>query len=497
MLAQRRGNYLRTLLLILLVVQVCVLLVYFRSFAPQWFTTSDQVPDSATKSSNRDDGDSHLWKVRQNAVKTAFRRAWDSYSHDAWGKDEYHSQSRSGINLSPAGYGFTIVDTLDTLLLMGLHDEFAKAREYVKHNLTFYQPNSPVSTFETTIRVLGGLLSAHYLTHTMLPKDERSDENAVFLERAVELADELVYSFNTPTGLPREKTYLQSAKSFERLHSMPTYEIEAEHGSGGTPAQRKQHKDTYSVCAVGGTMQLELEYLSYLTKNATYAKTARRAYNFLTSRRSMDGIQPLGLDVLTGEYDSSTYRFTIGAEIDSYYEYMIKQHLMFNGTPSRFKRDFDRAVAGVRKHLVRYTSKSKHVYVTELTFSGGDFTKPNAKRHELNQMGHLACYFPAALILSATGGKPLAAASMAGNSNSSNKADSGIDSDLDFARELLRTCVDGTLTPVTGLAPEMWRFVSNVSRSIAYSAPHLRQHLPALPATAKPGQNSADPANPA
>lgn len=47
---------------------------------------------------------------------------------------------------------------------MGLHEEFNKAVDYLTHNISF-DADINVSVFETNIRVVGGLLSAHMLSH--------------------------------------------------------------------------------------------------------------------------------------------------------------------------------------------------------------------------------------------------------------------------------------------------------------------------------------------
>ncbi len=109
---------------------------------------------------------------RQEAVVRAFKHAWKAYVEYAWGKDEVnpvsHTSTSNGFNM-----GLTLVDSLDTMWLMGLEPEFNKARDWVAHSLNFDAPRT-VSVFETTIRVLGGLLSAYHLS------GER-----VFLEKAV------------------------------------------------------------------------------------------------------------------------------------------------------------------------------------------------------------------------------------------------------------------------------------------------------------------------
>jgi hypothetical protein len=75
--------------------------------------------------------------------------------------------------------GATIVDAYDTLLIMGLKQEAARAEEFILNKLSFdhVRPvchlatcrsrvlqDVTVSVFETTIRHLGGLLSAYALT---------------------------------------------------------------------------------------------------------------------------------------------------------------------------------------------------------------------------------------------------------------------------------------------------------------------------------------------
>lgn len=108
---------------------------------------------------------------RQKAVINAFKHAWGAYKMYAWGKDELKPISRSSnewFNL-----GLTLVDSLDTMWLMGLKDEFSEARKWVQNEMNIAQ-DKDVNLFETTIRVLGGLLSTYHLTGDYL-----------FLDRAV------------------------------------------------------------------------------------------------------------------------------------------------------------------------------------------------------------------------------------------------------------------------------------------------------------------------
>ena len=98
---------------------------------------------------------------RQKAVIKAFKHAWKAYKMYAWGKDELKPISKSSnewFNL-----GLTLIDSLDTMWLMGLKKEFNEAREWVHSEMNIAQ-NKDVNLFETTIRVLGGLLSTYHLT---------------------------------------------------------------------------------------------------------------------------------------------------------------------------------------------------------------------------------------------------------------------------------------------------------------------------------------------
>lgn len=76
---------------------------------------------------------------------------------DAMGADEYHPISHKGSNLSEAGgIGYTVVDALDTMLLMGLDAEYLRARDWVEHRLSF-ERDAEFNTFEVRLRFLCGI----------------------------------------------------------------------------------------------------------------------------------------------------------------------------------------------------------------------------------------------------------------------------------------------------------------------------------------------------
>lgn len=68
------------------------------------------------------------------------------------GDDEYHPMSHEGTNLTEAGgIGYTVVDSIDTMLIMGLQDEYERARQWVAEKLTFEQ-DANFNTFEVSTR---------------------------------------------------------------------------------------------------------------------------------------------------------------------------------------------------------------------------------------------------------------------------------------------------------------------------------------------------------
>jgi endoplasmic reticulum Man9GlcNAc2 1,2-alpha-mannosidase len=64
------------------------------------------------------------------------------------GADEYHPISHTGTNLTAAGgIGYTVIDSIDTMLLMGLDEEYQRARSWVETSMDFDR-DANFNTFE-------------------------------------------------------------------------------------------------------------------------------------------------------------------------------------------------------------------------------------------------------------------------------------------------------------------------------------------------------------
>lgn len=68
-------------------------------------------------------------RSRRIYVKQAMQHAWSGYEQYAMGMDELSPQSGRGRNVW-GGQGITLVDSLDTLWLMGMKDEFWRGRDW-------------------------------------------------------------------------------------------------------------------------------------------------------------------------------------------------------------------------------------------------------------------------------------------------------------------------------------------------------------------------------
>ncbi|MFL5309776.1 MAG: glycoside hydrolase family 47 protein [Myxococcales bacterium] len=223
----------------------------------------------------------------QAGAKDAFRHAWEGYRRYAWGHDELKPLGKGPRDWYAEPLLITPVDSLDTMILLGLRDEAERTRAYVDEHLSFDR-DIPVKTFEIVIRVLGGLLSAHQLTG-----DPR------LLALADDLGRRLLPAFDSPTGMPYVNVNLRTGKAS---------------GAKSNPAEI-------------GTLLLEFGTLSRLTKNEAYYAKAKNALSQLYSRRSAIGLVGESIDVETGRWLSRESH--IGGGIDSYYEYLLKAWLLF------------------------------------------------------------------------------------------------------------------------------------------------------------------------
>ncbi|XP_030625171.1 endoplasmic reticulum mannosyl-oligosaccharide 1,2-alpha-mannosidase [Chanos chanos] len=294
---------------------------------------------------------------RLEAVREAFRHAWKGYKQFAWGHDELKPISKSYSEWF--GLGLTLVDALDTMWILGLKEEFEEARKWVETDLSFNK-NVDVNLFETTIRILGGLLSTYHLTG-----------DSLFLDKAKDIGSRLMPAFNTPSKIPFSDVNI---------------------GKGIAHSPRWT---TDSTVAEVTSIQLEFRELARLTQDPQYRKAVEevtRQVHRLEGKH--DGLVPMFINTNSGKF---THRgvFTLGARADSYYEYLLKQWLQGGKKETELLEDYLQAVEGIKKNLLKKTSPSELTFVGELSHG-----RLNPK------MDHLVCFLPGTLALGAHSGLP-------------------------------------------------------------------------------------------
>ncbi|KKZ58585.1 mannosyl-oligosaccharide alpha-1,2-mannosidase [[Emmonsia] crescens] len=388
------------------------------------------------------------WASRRERVRDAFIISWDDYADHAWGHDIYKPLSKKGEDMVKGGMGWIIVDSLDTLMIMNLTSRVQNARKWI-HTSLHYDQDHAVNTFETTIRMLGGLLSAHYLS-TAYPDlapitddDEGAPGEDLYIEKATALADRLLGAFESPSGVPYASINLNTSVGVES------------HTDNGA-----------SSTAEATTIQLEFKYLAKLTGEANYWQKVEKVMEVVEGNGREDGLVPIFIQPETGKFMGQNIR--LGSRGDSYYEYLIKQYLQTSRGEPIYLDMWNEALMGIRKHLITYT---KHASLTVL----GE--RPNGLRHELvPKMDHLVCFIPGAIALGATGGLPISQARKSPDWGRKQEEE------ILLAKELMKTCWATYVATATGLAPEITYFqVDNPPRMMTDVFPDLSKN----PAAAK------------
>ncbi|KAJ3274208.1 hypothetical protein HDV01_003281 [Terramyces sp. JEL0728] len=344
----------------------------------------------------------NIWDDRRDEVVQSFRHAWNGYKASAWGFDELLPISKIGTNWF--SMGCTIIDALDTALIMEQEDIYFDAKHWIETDLKF-DGTGESNVFEITIRVLGGLLSTYTFT-----------EEQLFLDKAVALADLLLIAFDSPSKIPF------SSIDFSRRVAVPSPDV----GASTSEAT---------------TLQMEFKYLTYLTKNPKYWNKAQEIMQVVFNLERPHGLVPVYISASIGKFVSNEVR--LGSRGDSYYEYLGKQWLLVNETESKYIEEYRKSILGIREKLL-YVSYPHHLFFVGETTLGTTNLSP--------KMDHLVCFLPGTMAWVASKGKRI---TMEGR-----KAMNPVDlRDLELAEELARSCYEMNAQTLTGLSPEIvhWR----------------------------------------
>lgn len=406
----------------------------FPSFWPRT-TTATYHSSSGSKTYSKDP---RLWNERREAVRDVFKTTWSGYEKYAWGMDEYHPISKTGKNMVQGGMGWIIVDSLDTAIIMNLTSEVAHAREWIATSLS-YTADHDVNTFETTIRMLGGLLSAYYLSTTyphlapQLDDDKLQPGEDLYIEKATDLADRLLGAYDTPSGIPMASVNLNKSMGISL-------------------------GDGLSSTAEAATLQLEMKHLSKVTGEPVYWERSEQIIKVIDDQQTEGGLVPIFMHPKSGTFRGLNIR--LGSRGDSYYEYLIKQFLQTKGGEPIYKEMWDEVIEGMKRYLITWTRQSNLCIIGE---------RPSGLNHELvPKMDHLVAFMPGTIALGLTNGSTVQEAKARLGPLWTKKHDE----DLRLAEELMKTFWGMYKVTETGLAPEISYFnIDNPPRQWNFDDP--------------------------
>lgn len=255
--------------------------------------------------------------AKAEAVKQEYRNVWNEYVKYAFGTDDLLPLSHTGEN-DLFGWGATIIDGIDTAVVMGLTDIVTKQLAWIA-SVNFNKADSLVDEFDAMIRYIGGLLSAYDLINSPIvaPGTYNPAHVKALLTAAKTISDHLKPMFNSPSGLPYSNINFTTG-AYSNCNPI-------------SPCPNSTEVDT----AVTGTLILEWYRLSDLTNDTSYRELAQKAESNLISPDQTliyPNIVGSGLDINTGKY----LDFAGGWEggIDSFYEYLIKTYVYAPTEPS-------------------------------------------------------------------------------------------------------------------------------------------------------------------
>lgn len=276
----------------------------------------------------------HLEGLR-NQTEALFLHGFNAYRDHALPKDELRPLSCEGVGPDPdishiqrndvmGNFSVTLIDSLDMFPILGDQENFEYWVDYIDKHISFDQPQI-IQVFEATIRVIGGLLSAHL--YASVPKLGHAipGYNGSLLLKAHDLGKRLLPAFDTPTGIPHPRVHLQN---------------------GIVPIGEDLIDETCSAAA--GSLMLEFGLLSRLTNDTRFDSLAKRAFYKVWSMRNPQ------IDLVGNLLSSETGRWlddftSIGAGVDSFYEYILKSSILFED--SDLGNIWDKVYPSIQQYL--------------------------------------------------------------------------------------------------------------------------------------------------
>lgn len=362
-------------------------------------------------------------RERQQEVKRVLQRCWRAYRERAWLSDELAPISGSYKNTF-GGWAATLVDTLDTLWIMNLKPEFNDATEALLKIDFTTTSQGEINVFETTIRYLGGFISAYDLSG-----DKR------LLDKAIEVAEMLYVAFDTPNRMPVTRWNVEEAV-----------------------AGKPQFAGEGVLVAEIGSLTLEFTRLAQITRNNKWYDCVDRIMQVFDHQQAISnipGMWPLVVNARIQDFASGSH-FTLAAMADSLYEYLPKMYALLGGS-SMYQKLYEYSMdSAIRSTLFRPLVPDD----ADILLSGSAHADSQGDVPTLEPQGqHLVCFAGGMLAL---GGRLLQN-----------------DSHIELGRKLTDGCIWTYEAGPLGIMPEVF-YMLPCDRSSSCSWDEVKWHADVL-----------------
>ncbi|KAK7048688.1 alpha-1,2-mannosidase [Favolaschia claudopus] len=296
------------------------------------------------------------YQSNRAAAEKIFTTSYNAYKEFAFGHDELLPISKTSED-DLGGWGASIVDAMTTMLVMGLDDLFNEALNFSSHiDFSVIPAGGTISVFETTIRFVGGLLSAFELS---------GQQHPILVAKAKQVADKMAFAWIGDNVLPY----------------------------GHIDFSDNSPDIAVTNIAEAGTLSLEWFKLSKFTGNATYGDLTMKSVEFIANLPApLPGLAARFIDPGTGQFDGAYVGW--GGGSDSYFEYLLKYARLTNTNNNIFIDTWKTAIDSSIHTLLKTSTVGNHAYLADQDDQG-------LIRHVGS---HLACFYAGNWLL---GGKLL------------------------------------------------------------------------------------------
>ena len=305
------------------------------------------------------------------------------------------------------GWAATLVDALDTLWVMDMKTEFFEAAKAANAIDFSTSTDDTINIFETTIRYLGGFLSAYDLSGEIS-----------LLHKAYDVGEMLLVSFDTPNHMPITRWNWTKAATGTERQVAPEGMLVSELGS----------------------LSLEFTRLSQLTGDVRWYDAIARITEIFDAQQNLTklpGMWPISINPRLMNMTQDT-TFTLGGMSDSVYEYFPKAYTLMGGLLPIYRKLYEQAMTTAEQHLFfrPLTPSNEDILMSGDAVVNAD----NATEINLNpKTQHLGCFNGGMLAL---GGR------LFKNEHH-----------IDLARKITNGCVWAYKSGPHGIMPEIATFV--------------------------------------